>query len=214
MKKLKVLGLSLCAVLLIAASVLGTLAYLTAQDTVTNTFTVGQVDITLDETKVTPDGVPVEGVPRVKENNYHLIPGMTYVKDPTMTVVKGSEKSYVRMLVTINRYEELTAIFGTPFLPQYFVSGWDKDVWVSTEKINVEANTATYEFRYYETVDASDGDITLDALFDTITLPGDVTGAQLKTISDLEINVVGHAIQKAGFDDENAAWTAFDAQIG
>ena len=67
MKKLKVLGLSLCAVLLIAASVLGTLAYLTAQDTVTNTFTVGQVDITLDETKVTPDGVPVTGADRVKE---------------------------------------------------------------------------------------------------------------------------------------------------
>ncbi len=213
MRKMKVFGLYVCAVMLVVASVLGTLAYLTAQDKVTNTFTVGKVDITLDETKVTPDGVPVNGAARVKENNYHLIPGMTYVKDPTMTVLEGSEESYVRLLVTVNRYTELTAIFGDPFLPQNFVTGWDQDVWVSTKVIDVDANTATYEFRYYQTVDASDADVSLDALFDTIVLPGNVTGEQLKTISDMEINVVGHAIQKAGFADADAAWNAFDEQV-
>lgn len=39
----KALLLTLCAVLLVAASVLGTMAYLTSTDEVTNTFTVGQV---------------------------------------------------------------------------------------------------------------------------------------------------------------------------
>ncbi len=215
MKKSKALIVSLCALLLVAASVLGTLAYLTDRDTVVNTFTVGKVEIVLDETKVTADGVAVEGADRVKTNNYHLVPGQTYVKDPTVTVVKGGEEAYVRMLVTINCYKELTAIYGDPFLPQYFVSGWDNNVWVSTQEIDVDSNTntATYEFRYYTTVQpAEDTDIVLDALFDYITVPGETTGEELATIKDLNITVVGHAIQKSGFDSADAAWSAFDAQ--
>ena len=50
-----------CALLLVAAGVFGTLAYLTGTDTVNNTFTVGSVKITLDEGQVTTDGTPVEG---------------------------------------------------------------------------------------------------------------------------------------------------------
>ena len=55
-KTKKVLILGLCAVLLVAASVLGTMAYLTDTKSVTNTFTVGNVAITLDEAKVKTDG--------------------------------------------------------------------------------------------------------------------------------------------------------------
>lgn len=216
MKKLKVLILSVCTTLLVAVSVLGTLAYLTSRDSVVNTFTVGQVDITLDETKVTPDGEPVEGADRVKENNYHLVPGMSYVKDPTMTVLKGSEESYVRLLVTINCYKELCTIFDEePFLPQYFVDGWDGSNWVSTEVLDVDddANTATYEFRYKDTVTPeADNDLVLDALFDSINVPGTMTGDDLEKIADFKITVVGHAIQAAGFDNADAAWEAFDTQ--
>ena len=103
--KSKALLLTLCAVLLIAASVLGTMAYLTSTDTVTNTFTVGNVEIKLDETDVTdPNG------PRVKANSYKLMPGTTYTKDPTVTVLKGSEESYVRMKVTFNNASKLMAM--------------------------------------------------------------------------------------------------------
>lgn len=91
-----------CALLLVAAGVFGTLAYLTGTDTVNNTFTVGNVKITLDEAKVTTDGTPVEGADRVKANEYHLLPGHTYTKDPTVTVEEGSDLSYVRMKVTFN----------------------------------------------------------------------------------------------------------------
>ena len=100
--KSKALLLTLCAVLLVAASVLGTMAYLTSTDTVTNTFTVGKVEIKLDEAKVTADGIPVEGAARVQANSYKLMPGTTYTKDPTVTVKAGSEESYVRMKVTFN----------------------------------------------------------------------------------------------------------------
>lgn len=100
--KSKALLLTLCAVLLVAASVLGTMAYLTSTDTVTNTFTVGKVEIKLDEAKVNADGIPVEGAARVTANSYKLMPGNTYTKDPTVTVEAGSEESYVRMKVTFN----------------------------------------------------------------------------------------------------------------
>ncbi len=100
--KSKALLLTLCAVLLVAASVLGTMAYLTSTDTVTNTFTIGKVEIKLDEAKVTTDGIPVEGAGRVTANSYKLMPGTTYTKDPTVTVKAGSEESYVRMKVTFN----------------------------------------------------------------------------------------------------------------
>lgn len=94
--------LSFCAVLLVVASVFGTVAYMTSKDEVKNTFTVGKVAINLDEAKVTEDGKPVEGADRVKENSYKLVPGLTYTKAPMVTVLDGSEASYVRMKVTFN----------------------------------------------------------------------------------------------------------------
>lgn len=100
--KSKALLLTLCAVLLVAASVLGTMAYLTSTAKVENTFTIGKVEIKLDEAKVTADGIPVEGAARVTANSYKLMPGTTYTKDPTVTVKAGSEESYVRMKVTFN----------------------------------------------------------------------------------------------------------------
>lgn len=99
-----------CALLLVAAGVFGTLAYLTGTDTVNNTFTVGNVKITLDEAKVTTGGTPVEGADRVKANEYHLLPGHTYTKDPTVTVEEGSDLSYVRMKVTFNNASKLMAM--------------------------------------------------------------------------------------------------------
>lgn len=112
--KSKALLLTLCAVLLVAASVLGTMAYLTSTDTVTNTFTVGKVEIKLDEAKVTADGIPVEGAARVTANSYKLMPGTTYTKDPTVTVKAGSEESYVRMKVTFNNATEIIALCTDP----------------------------------------------------------------------------------------------------
>ena len=112
--KSKALLLTLCAVLPIAASVLGTMAYLTSTDTVTNTFTVGKVEIKLDEAKVNADGIPVEGAARVQANSYKLMPGNTYTKDPTVTVKAGSEESYVRMKVTFNNAKEIIALCTDP----------------------------------------------------------------------------------------------------
>ena len=117
--KTKALLMSLCAVLLVAASVLGTMAYLTDSKDVKNTFTVGNVAIKLDEAKVDDMGNLVKNqdgtlVNRVTENDYKLLPGHTYVKDPTVTVLKPSVASYVRMKVTFNKASALIAMCTDP----------------------------------------------------------------------------------------------------
>lgn len=208
----KALLLTLCAVLLVAATIFGTMAYLTSTDTVTNTFTVGKVNIKLDEAKANPDGTLVEGAERVKANEYKLLPGHTYNKDPMVTVLSGSESSYVKMTVTFSKANELDAIFAPDGanLTSIF-NGHDADNW--TYKGNTKdatANTRTYEFWYKEAVAAPTADVALDALFDSITVPGEITNEQLATIEGMTITVNAYAIQADGFADAEAAWAAFN----
>lgn len=234
--KSKALLLTLCAVLLVAASVLGTMAYLTSTDTVTNTFTIGKVEITLDETDVTnPNG------PRVKANSYKLMPGTTYTKDPTVTVKAGSEESYVRMKVTFNNATAIIALCTDPEFAEDGPTGvenayplirmvnfveanaakWDgiiPDNMMDTEEMLANAkyfvydkttDTLTYYFYYNETVAAPDGDVVLPVLFDKVTLPEWVTSDQLATLENFQITVVAEAIQADGFANAGAAWAAF-----
>ncbi len=227
LKSKKSILLIISLLLATTVSVFGTLAYLSDSHTMVNTFTVGNVDIDLDEAEVNPDGTVTtnpDGTPtdnRIDDGNeYHLLPGCSYVKDPTVTVNAGSEESYVRMLVTLNKLQELKAIEclgGENFLPENFVSGWDREVWIPYAiEEDTENNTVTYEFRYYQTVSTVDSeeDLVLPALFTSIEVPGEITGDELATIADLEITVHGHAIQTASFDNADAAWAAFDAQVG
>ena len=208
----KALLLTLCAVLLVAASVLGPMAYLTSSDTVTNTFTVGSVAIKLDEAQANTDGTLVPNAERVKANSYKLLPGHTYNKDPMVTVLSGSEPSYVKMTVTFSKANELDAIFapGGADLTKIF-NGYDPANWIyKGNTTDATANTRTYAFWYKEAVGAPTADVALDALFDSITVPGSVTKEQLATIEGMTITVNAYAIQADGFADAGAAWAAFN----
>lgn len=212
MKKFKALLVVACALLLVAASVFGTMAYLTSQDTVTNTFTVGKVAIKLDEAKANLEGTLVANADRVKENTYKLLPGHTYNKDPMVTVLSGSESSYVKMTVTFSKANELDAIFAPDGadLTSIF-NGYNAANWIAKGNTkDAAANTRTYEFWYKEAVGATTADVALDALFDSITVPGEITGEQLETIKGMTITVNAYAIQADGFADANAAWAAFN----
>ena len=245
--KTKALLMSLCAVLLVAASVLGTMAYLTDSKDVKNTFTVGNVAIKLDEAKVDENGTQVvdkDGNPvaRVTENEYKLLPGHTYVKDPTVTVLAPSVESYVRMKVTFNKASQIIAMCTDPEFAEVGPTGvenafplirmvkfveanaakWDgiiPDNMVDTEDMLADAkyfdaknDTLTYYFYYTETVAAIDADVKLATLFDSIKVPEWATGDQLKALQGFEINVVAEAIQADGFENADDAWAAFAAQ--
>lgn len=213
--KSKALLLTLCAVLLVAASMLGTMAYLTDNKTVTNTFTVGSVAIKLDEAKANTDGSLVENADRVEGNSYKLLPGHTYNKDPMVTVLKDSEASYIKMTVTFSEANALDAIFaptGGANLTSIF-NGYDSANWIYKGNTKDETkNTRTYEFWYKQAVGAPTADVALDALFDSITVPGAITNEQLATIEGMTITVNAYAIQADGFANAEAAWAAFEAE--
>lgn len=189
-KKTKALMLVLCAVLLVTASVLGTMAYLTSTDQVVNTFTVGKVAITLDEAKVDPDGKPVADAARVKKNAYHLLPGHTYTKDPTVHVQANSENSFIFVKVEngIARYEA-----GTTIAAQIAANGWTR--------------LAGVENVYYKAYTKS-AEITDLPVFGDFTIADHANAADSwnNFSAETKVTVTAYAVQQDGFASAAAAW--------
>lgn len=83
MKKRLIIVVAIALVCVLAAG--GTIAWLTASASVSNTFTVGKIDITLTEANWV--------------NNSKLYPGAEIVKDPKVTVKANSEDCYVYVMI-------------------------------------------------------------------------------------------------------------------
>lgn len=191
----------LAIVLVIAMSVAGTYAYLTSQDSVTNTFTVGNVAITLDEAKANTDGSLVAGADRVKANTYKLLPGHTYTKDPIIHVDAASENCYLFVKVE----NEIAAIEGANNVAsQMTANGW----------VAVEGETGVYAYTVNNALTAVEAGANVN-VFGTLTIADTVTNTVLAGYADKTITVTAYAIQADGFDGKTAAdiWTAagFDA---
>ena len=183
--KKKVFMTVLCAAALVVASVLGTMAFLTSKDKVNNTFTVGNVAITLDEAKVTDAGNPVEGADRVKAKIYKLIPGHEYTKDPTVHVTANSEDSWVFIKVE----DGLAAIEDdTTVADQITGNGWTA----------LDGVAGVYYKEYSSSTAATDL-----VVFETFKVKGDADVAQY---ANAKIDVTAYAIQKDGFTTPAAAW--------
>ena len=219
------------ALLLVSLTVGVTVAYLTDTDEVVNTFTVGNVQIDLDEAKVkydeaankyVPDGEAREDV----KQEYHLLPGTVIAKDPTVRVLKGSEKCYVRALVSVSYDSAADAVLAAADWKSWLT--WDANWNITglepeTVKTTVgEGETAkttytrTYEVRYIGgangIVDAKDVQKDLP-IFTQIEIPEELTNDQIATLQDLSITVVANAIQANGFEgNPDAAWVAFEGQ--
>ena len=137
MKK-RTVALLMAVVMLFGAAVGGTIAYLTAKsEKVENTFTVGDINIVLDETDVDDTDNDQDVTERDIKNEYKLIPGQTYTKDPMVTVKKDSEPCYV----FVKMIEENNAAKTIEF-------EIDTEKWILVD----EANKI---YRYYKVVDVS-----------------------------------------------------------
>lgn len=188
----KALLLALCAVLLVAASVLGTMAYLTSSDSVKNTFTVGNVAITLDEAKVGTDGKALSGdqAVRVDENSYKLMPGHVYDKDPIIHVDNTSEDCYLFIKVEdgISEIEDAKTV-----ATQLSENGW--------VAVAGHAGVYVYGTEATPTVVTKGTDVNT---FKTITVKGDITNTQLASYATKEIVVTAYAVQVDGFSGKTA----------
>ncbi len=180
MKKTFVLVLAL--VLAVSCVVGGTLAYLfDTSETVTNTFTVGDINISLAETVA---------------NEFKIIPGATDAKDPVLTVKKGSEKCYV--YVTI---ENTVKIDGTVVaVPNLNASDW----------ILVKTESDKTLYRYKDVVDAMNADVEL-SVFTSVKYSDTIRKEDIAALTDTKIELKGYAHQSQEVDQDvaDAAATAW-----
>jgi len=196
MKK-KVLVLAL-AVSLVALTALGvTLAYFTDTKTATNTFTMGNVNITLTELKFPggPGGGTISNV----------TPGDSITKDPTVTNT-GANAAYVRLKVTVTKSSEFDAALPNADLTTLF-SGYAPSVWLY--KGNTEdtvANTRTYTFWYNGVLAPT---AAAAPLFTAVNIPAGITSGQASALSGFQIIVKAEAIQADNFVD-NTTGTAME----
>lgn len=194
-KTSKALLLSLCAVLLVTASVLGTMAYLTSQDQVVNTFTVGNVAITLDEKDV-DNSTPGEN-DRDKANAYKLMPGHNYEKDPIVHVDANSEDCYLFVKV-VNEIANIEA--EKTVAQQMTEKGW----------VAVDAANGIYVYTTDKTNPAVVTKGSNITVFENFTIAGNVDNSTLATYADKTITVNAYAIQADGFAGKTASeiWAA------
>lgn len=218
MKKTKVVLALVCAVLLVGASVMGTLAYLTSStETVTNTFTVGKVtfggdDHTagLDEAKTNVDGQPVNNdntvvvkdkAPRVIGNVYKLKPAHTYTKDPTIHVGDDSEDCFLFVKVengitSIEAPSADTADGYKNIEAQMSANGWVKlgegydNIWVYCG----ESGTTP------KSVKAGADKV----VFDEFMIKGDATNVSLEACKDATITITAYGVQSEGLEGSTA----------
>ena len=178
----------LATVLVCCCAVGGTLAWLMDKtQTVTNTFTVGDIEITLEETEAT----------------YKMVPGNDIAKDPKVTVEANSEACWLFVQVTES------ANFDT-YLTYDVRDGWKK---LADDGDNNELTTVYY--RTVTTEDAKKGVsyYLLTQGTDTyangyVTVKSDVTATQLETAETTNptLAFTAYAVQQDNVADAAAAW--------
>ena len=180
----------LALVLVIAMSVAGTIAFLTdTTDPVTNTFTVGKVDITLTETFNTDKND--DGTNDAWQAQ--LIPGTTYTKDPVVTVTADSEDCWLFV-----KFEEKND--AATYL-NYTSNLTTEKGWTQGDGTNIPANV------WYRAV-AKDATVKSFHLLagDTVTIDSDaVTNDSMTAASAAQLVYTAYACQSDNMT-VNAAW--------
>lgn len=199
MNKFKNALLVAVAMVLVAViSITATVAYLKEQtEVVKNTFSVGNVSITLDEAAVDENGVPIVGAARVMANNYRLAPGRTYKKDPTVHVSDGSESAYLFVKVVVaDGFDAMlkeTETIGAMM---------QEKGWKPLTGITGVDTTGVY---YYNRAVNAGEDI---KVFERFSIKDNVEYSALTPFNGKTIQIQAYAIQFGGFETAAAAYTA------
>ena len=204
MKNIKRTLVTVVAMILVCVlSVSVTLAYLYDKSaTVINTFSVGNVKITLDEADVDDSDDDGSTTDRDTENNYKLVSGATFDKDPTVHVSKYSEESYVFVEVIVDA--DVAAVLESTgeksIAAQMTANGWTK----------LEGNIYSYNTTVTGLGKPADVDL---PIFTTITVKSTATGEQLAAAADDDITITAYAIQADGLASASAAWEALESSL-
>lgn len=176
----KTLTVVIALVLVVVMSVAGTVAYLTATtDPVVNTFTVGNIDITLAESK---------------NLNLKMVPGNDITKDPKVTVVGGSEACW--LFVKVEKSANLDS-----FVTYNIAEGWTALTGVDGVFYReVAASESNQEFAVLKDNKVTVKDTVTKAMMDALN----VEGATKPTLT-----FTAYAVQKDNIADPVTAWNQF-----
>lgn len=184
----KLVALLLALTLVIGCVAGGTVAWLTANGgTVTNTFTFGDIDITLTESK---------------DLDLKVVPGKTIAKDPQVTVLADSEACYLFVKVEEQNWP---VVAETRMLDYAIADGW------------IALDAQEYPGVYYREVTAEDakkGASYYVLKGDTVNANGVVTVSENLTkeqvgefkVSAPKLAFTAYAVQQDGIDTAEDAW--------
>ena len=172
----KPLVLALAVMLIVGATIGGTVAWLTAQTpSVTNTFTVGDINITLNETK----------------SDFKMVPGNVIDKDPVVTVVDGSEDCYLFVKIekstTLDKYISYTV-----------ASGWtelDNVDGVYYRVVNATDGTKSFSVLANDQVTVNEG-----------VTKADMEALKAENATQPTLTFTAYAVQKDNIDTAALAW--------
>lgn len=198
MKK-KTTALCIAIALIVVAAIGGTMAYFTDNETATNTFTMGKVDIELTETEwVAPT---------------NAAPGIAYDKNPVVGNI-GDNPAWIRVDVTLSdatAFKKAASKYGITDLSTIF-SGHDESKWTRAG-ITEDATNGTLTYSYYYKTLLNPGYYT-DHLFTAVTIPAAFNNADMAAIGDnFTITIQAHAIQDAdGFNTVENAFSNYTVE--
>lgn len=216
MNKRRILAISMSLVIVAILAIGATLAYFTDTKTATNTFTMGDVKIKLDETNVNdPDG------DRVSQNEYDVYPGAEVTKDPIVHNV-GKNGAYIRATVNVSNWMNLCAAYYPDFKETFPNEGYKAalnllvgELGEGWSVVDVEAGDVftigQFDAKFvlkYDSVLASGADTT--PIFEKVSIPAGITNASAESFN--QIKIVAQAMQADGFASWEAAFAAFDAK--
>lgn len=176
----------LALVLVIGCVAGGTVAWLVAKtEPVVNTFTYGNINITLTEAAGGAD------------KQFKIIPGTVIEKDPKVTVKAGSEACWLFVKV-----EEVGAISTITTDPVHYAidTGWAQ----LKDKDGKDVSGV-----YYRLVDAVDNDTAFNVLKDNkIIVSGELTKETINgyAVQQPTLTFTAYAVQKENIDTAADAW--------
>ena len=203
-------ALAIAGVLGIAALVLsaGTLAYFTDHTkTITNTFTVGKVDISLTEPEEDNWKTDENGKPKMV-----VMPGGSYAKTPTITVEEGSEKAWVFAGIKLSNAEEFKASVVASNNLADASEATNDQIFAEFKKffntastwriVDADLDTGSVMIMYYKAIAAG----TSVKAFSKVTVPTTLDDDAVAggAFSNSTIDVKAYAIQAAGIKQADA----------
>ncbi len=180
----KALVALLAFVLVIGCSLGGTLAWLTDKtDAVTNTFTVGDINITLTET----------------EREYKILPGVNIPKDPKVSVEANSEACW--LFVKVDEVNWPNFMDGENRKVNYSIAGG----WALLDE---EKHPGVY-YREVNAETAKNGETYGVLLNNEVTVSDTLTKSEIAEVKENgqpQLTFTAYAVQKEGVNTAAEAW--------